>query len=93
MEEKLSALQSNGTSFLREKVSSEDIAEIIAKWTGIPTTKLLETEKEILLHLEDELRKQVIGQEPALSAISSAIRRSKSGLAEAGKPMGSFLFL
>jgi len=67
---------------LREKVTSEDIAEIISKWTGIPATKLLETEKEKLLKLEDYLRKQVVGQEEAIIAVSNAIRRARAGLSE-----------
>ena len=90
---KIKKLHESGKWFLREKVSSEDIAEIISKWTGIPVTKLLETEKEKLLKLEEHLKKQVVGQEDAIVAVSNAIRRARSGLWEAGKPLGSFLFL
>ncbi len=92
-EEKLKDLHKNGQSFLRDRVEAEDIAEIIAKWTGIPATKLLETEKEKLLKMEDYMRKRVIGQEKAVEAVSNAIRRAKAGLNEEWKPLGSFLFL
>ncbi|MCD5385106.1 AAA family ATPase [Candidatus Gracilibacteria bacterium] len=91
--EKLVELHKNGKSFLRDKVTEEDIAEIISKWTGIPATKLLETEKEKLLHLEDYMKKKVVGQDSAIIAVSNAIRRARAGLNEAGKPLGSFLFL
>ncbi len=91
--EKLSLLHKNGKAFLKEKVSAEDIAEVISKWTGIPATKLLETEKEKLLHLEEYLKKQVVGQDDAIKAVSNAIRRARAGLAEEGKPLWSFLFL
>jgi len=92
-EEKLKSLHKNGQSFLRDRVEAEDIAEIIAKWTGIPATKLLETEKEKLLKMEDYMRKRVIGQQKAVEAVSNAIRRAKAGLNEEWKPLGSFLFL
>jgi ATP-dependent Clp protease ATP-binding subunit ClpB len=78
----LKLLHKNGQSFLRDRVEAEDIAEIIAKWTGIPATKLLETEKEKLLKMEDYMRKRVIGQEKAVKAVSNAIRRAKAGLNE-----------
>ena len=90
---KLSDLHKNGQSFLRDKVTEEDIAEIIAKWTGIPATKLLETEKEKLLHLEDYLKKNVVWQDKAIIAVSNAIRRARAWLNEEWKPLGSFLFL
>jgi ATP-dependent Clp protease ATP-binding subunit ClpB len=77
-EEKLKELHKNGQSFLRDRVDAEDIAEIISKWTGIPATKLLETEKEKLLKMEDFMRKRVIGQEKAVKAVSNAIRRAKA---------------
>lgn len=93
LEEKLSSLQASGKTFLREKVTSEDIAEIVSKWTGIPVTKLLQSEKEKLLHLEDELRKNVVGQERAISSVSHAIRRARAGLVSGEKPLASFLFL
>lgn len=78
---------------LREKVTEDDIARIVARWTGIPSTKLLSTESERLAHLEDELKKRVVGQDQALEKLSSAIRRSRVGLSEEGRPIGSFLFL
>jgi ATP-dependent Clp protease ATP-binding subunit ClpB len=86
-EEKLKELHKNGQSFLRDRVEAEDIAEIISKWTGIPATKLLETEKEKLLKMEDFMRKRVIGQEKAIETVSNAIRRAKAGLNEEGKPL------
>lgn len=89
----LQDLQENGKSFLRERVTQEDIAEVISKWTGIPAQKLLESEREKLLHLEASLRKYVVWQEEALSTIAHAIRRSRAGLADISKPLGSFLFL
>jgi len=89
----LEILHSNWKSFLKDKVSEEDIAEIISKWTGIPVTKLLETEKEKLLKLEDYLTKRVVWQETAIKSVSNAIRRARSGLNEEGKPLWSFLFL
>lgn len=90
---KITELHASWKWFLREKVNSEDIAEIISKWTGIPATKLLETEKEKLLKLEEYLKKQVVGQEDAIVAVSNAIRRARAGLGEPWKPLGSFLFL
>ncbi len=78
---------------MREKVTSEDVAIVISKATGIPTTKLLETEKETLINLENDLKERVVGQDAALEAISHAVRRSRAGLSEPGKPLGSFLFL
>jgi len=92
-EKKLEELHSHGQNFLREKVTAEDIAEIISKWTWIPASKLLETEKEKLLHLEDILKKRVVGQDKAVSAVANAIRRARAGLNEENKPLGSFLFL
>lgn len=78
---------------LQEEVTSEDIAQIISKWTGIPVTKMLEGEKEKLLHLEDKLRERVKGQDEAITAVADAIRRSRAGLQDERKPIGSFLFL
>ena len=78
---------------LQEEVTSEDIAAIISKWTGIPVTKMLEGEKEKLLHLEDKLRERVKGQDEAITAVADAIRRSRAGLQDERKPIGSFLFL
>jgi len=92
-ENKLKTLHETWKSFLRDRVEAEDIAEIISKWTWIPATKLLETEKEKLLKLEDYMRKKVIGQEDAVKAVSNAIRRAKAWLNEEWKPLWSFLFL
>ena len=81
------------TMLLKEEVSSEDIADIVSKWTGIPVSKMLQEEKEKLLNLENELHKRVVGQDEAISAVSDAIRRNRAGLQDARKPIGSFLFL
>ncbi|HEX9253618.1 MAG TPA: AAA family ATPase, partial [Ignavibacteriaceae bacterium] len=78
---------------LKEEVDAEDIAEIVSKWTGIPVNKMLESEKSKLLRLEDELHQRVIGQDEAVSAVSNAIRRSRSGLQDSNRPIGSFIFL
>ncbi len=78
---------------LKEEVDAEDIAEVVAKWTGIPVSKMLESERSKLLKLEDELHKRVIGQDEAVSAVSNAIRRSRSGLQDVNRPIGSFIFL
>lgn len=88
-------LQENqsGTSLIKEEVTREDIAEVVAKWTGIPVIKMLQGEREKLLHIEKELHKRVIGQEEAIEAISDAVRRSRAGLQDAKKPLGTFLFL
>jgi ATP-dependent Clp protease ATP-binding subunit ClpB len=83
----------DGNRMLKEEVDAEDIAESIAKATGIPVTKMLQGEKEKLLHLEDELHKRVIGQDEAIIAVSDAIRRSRAGLGDAKRPIGSFIFL
>lgn len=80
-------------TLLREYVEPEDIAEVVAKWTGIPVKRMLESEKEKLLRMEDALHKRIIGQEPAISAVSDAIRRSRAGLQDAKRPVGSFMFL
>ncbi len=82
-----------GTRMLKEEVDAEDIASIVSKWTGIPVTKMLQSEKEKLLHLEDDLHKRVVGQEEAITAVSDAIRRSRAGLQDPRKPIGSFIFL
>lgn len=80
-------------SYLKEEVTDEDIAAIISKWTGIPVSKMLESEMQKLLRLEEELRKRVVGQEDALRAVSNAIRRSRAGLGDEKRPIGSFMFL
>ena len=81
------------TALIKEEVTSEDIAEVVAKWTGIPVTKMLQSDREKLLHLEQELHKRVVGQEEAIIAVSDAVRRSRAGLQDQRKPIGSFLFL
>ena len=87
-------LRSNdGTRLSKEEVDEEDIAEVIARWTGIPVSKLLEGEKQKLLHLDDELHKRVIGQGEAVTAVAEAVLRSRSGLADPNRPIGSFIFL
>ncbi len=92
-ETKLSQRQTSTTSMLREEVIESDIAEIIAKWTGIPLNKLVESEKDKLLHLEDELHERVVGQEEAVTAVADAIQRSRAGLADPNRPTASFIFL
>jgi len=81
------------TSLIKEEVTYEDIAEVVAKWTGIPVTKMLQSDREKLLKLEDELHKRVVGQEEAIEAVSDAVRRSRAGLQNPQKPIGTFLFL
>ncbi|NDI99709.1 ATP-dependent chaperone ClpB [Flavobacterium sp. LaA7.5] len=98
-QEKLDAMQQQlqenqtGQSLIKEEVTAEDIAEVVAKWTGIPVTKMLQSEREKLLNLEDELHRRVVGQEEAIQAVSDAVRRSRAGLQDQKKPIGSFLFL
>ena len=98
-QEKLDNLQNQleeshkGQSLIKEEVTHEDIAEVVAKWTGIPVTKMLQSEREKLLNLEAELHKRVVGQEEAIEAVSDAVRRSRAGLQDRRKPIGSFLFL
>ena len=89
---KLSEIQKN-QKMLKEEVDAEDIAEIVSKWTGIPVSKMLESERAKLLRLEDELHKRVIGQDEAVSAVANAIRRSRTGLQDENRPIGSFIFL
>ncbi len=78
---------------IKEEIDSDDIAEIVSKWTGIPVTRMMESEKKKLLHLEDELHKRVIGQDEAIQAISDAVRRSRAGLQDPKRPIGSFIFM
>ncbi len=87
------AEQQHSGTLIKEEVTNEDIAEVVAKWTGIPVTKMLQSEREKLLHLEQVLHKRVVGQEEAINAVSDAIRRSRAGLQDAKRPIGSFLFL
>lgn len=82
-----------GKSLLKEEVDSEDIAEVVAKWTGIPVTRMLQSDREKLLHLEEELSKRVAGQEEAIQALSDAVRRSRAGLQDPKRPIGSFIFM
>jgi ATP-dependent Clp protease ATP-binding subunit ClpB len=91
--EKELAENENETTLIKEEVTNEDIAEVVAKWTGIPVTKMLQSDRDKLLKLEEELHKRVVGQEEAIVAVSDAIRRSRAGLQDQKKPIGSFLFL
>ena len=93
VETELSHTQGTGKSLLREEVTEADIAEIISKWTGIPLNKLVESEKEKLLHLEDELHQRVVGQQEAVTAVADAIQRSRAGLSDPNRPIASFVFL
>ncbi|SDE43626.1 ATP-dependent chaperone ClpB [Riemerella columbipharyngis] len=86
-------MQNNQNELIKEEVTAENISEVISKWTGIPVTKLLQSEREKLLNLEDELHKRVVGQEEAIQAVADAIRRNRAGLNDEKKPIGSFLFL
>lgn len=90
-EEKLETNKQN--KLVKEFVDAEDIAEVVSKWTGVPAQKMVQSEREKLLHLEDELHQRVIGQDEAITAVSDAIRRSRAGLSDEGKPIGSFMFL
>jgi ATP-dependent Clp protease ATP-binding subunit ClpB len=89
----LTQTQTSGFSMLREEVTEDDIAEIIAKWTGIPVSKLVQSEMDKLLNLEDELHQRVIGQDEAVTAVADAIQRSRAGLADPNRPIASFIFL
>ncbi len=92
LENKLGELQ-HEKALIKEEVDAEDIAEVVARWTGIPVSRMLQSEREKLLHLEDELHKRVVGQGEAIAALSDAVRRSRAGLQDARKPIGSFIFL
>jgi ATP-dependent Clp protease ATP-binding subunit ClpB len=89
----LDELQSGGNRMLKEEVDAEDIAEVVSKWTGVPVSKLMEGEMAKLVHLEELLHQRVIGQDEAVSAVASAIRRSRAGLSDPNRPIGSFMFL
>lgn len=91
-QQKLHALQGD-SALIKEEVDTEDIADVVSRWTGIPVSKMLQSEKDKLLHLEEELHKRVIGQEEAIGAVSDAVRRSRAGLQDPRRPIGSFLFL
>ncbi len=86
-------MQNHQNELIKEEVTAENISEVVGKWTGIPVTKLLQSEREKLLHLEEELHKRVVGQEEAIQSIANAIRRNRAGLSDEKKPIGSFLFL
>ena len=83
----------NGNSLVREEVTADDIAEVVSRWTGIPVTRMMQSEREKLLHLEEELHKRVIGQDEAITAVSDAVRRSRAGLQDPKRPIASFIFL
>ncbi len=92
LQEELRAATTSG-QMIREEVSAQDIADVVSRWTGIPVTRMLASEREKLLHLEDELHRRVVGQHEAISVISDAVRRSRAGLSDARRPIGSFIFL
>ena len=83
----------NGEALVKEEVTADDIAEVVSRWTGIPVNRMLESEREKLLHLEDELHKRVVGQEHAISVVADAVRRSRTGLQDPKRPIGSFIFM
>jgi ATP-dependent Clp protease ATP-binding subunit ClpB len=92
-EAKLAELHRDGGSMLTEEVTDQDVAEVVAKWTGIPVSRLMEGEVEKLIHMEERLHERVIGQDEAIEAVSNALRRSRAGLSDPNRPIGSFLFL
>lgn len=92
VQEKLKTMQ-GASAMIKEEVDSEDIADVVSRWTGIPVSKMMQSEKEKLLHLEEELHKRVVGQEEAIQAVSDAVRRSRAGLSDPRRPIGSFIFL
>ncbi len=91
--QKLQEYEKDGKRLVREEITAEDIAEIVSRWTGIPVNRMLQSDRDKLLHIEQELHKRVVGQEKAVSAVSAAIRRSRTGLSDEHRPVGSFLFL
>ncbi len=93
IETNLSAAKEGGSQLVKEEVDSEDIADVVSQWTGIPVSRMLQSEREKLLHLEDELHKRVVGQQEAIESISDAVRRSRAGLQDQKRPIGSFIFL
>ena len=92
IQEQLKSTQ-NGNAMIREEVTADDIAEVVSRWTGIPVTRMMQSEREKLLHLEEELHKRVIGQDEAIQAVSDAVRRSRAGLQDPKRPIASFIFL
>ncbi len=93
LEKQLASESKNGQALIKEEVDAEDIAGVVSRWTGIPVTRMLQSEREKLLYMETELHKRVVGQEEAIAAISDAVRRSRAGLQDKRKPIGSFIFL
>ena len=91
LQAKLHELQ-GGKAMIKEEVDSDDIAEVVSRWTGIPESKMMQSEKDKLLHLEDELHKRVVGQDEAIKAVADAVRRSRAGLQDPKRPIGSFIF-
>ncbi|MDD4891620.1 MAG: ATP-dependent chaperone ClpB [Phycisphaerae bacterium] len=92
-EKELTALQKDGQALVREEVTPEEIAEVVAKWTGVPVSRLMEGEREKLVHMEERLSQRVVGQDDAVRAVSDAVRRARAGLGDPNRPIGSFLFL
>jgi ATP-dependent Clp protease ATP-binding subunit ClpB len=92
-QQRIEALRAEGESLLEEEVTEQEIAEVVARWTGIPVSRLVESETAKLIRLEDELHRRVVGQDEALEAVANAVRRSRSGIADPDRPLGSFLFL
>src|SRR5258706_6434366 len=82
-----------GGALLREEVTDEDIAEIVSKWTGVPVTRMMESEVQKLIRMEDNLKQRVVGQEEAVHAVANAVRRSRAGLKDPNRPVGSFIFM
>ena len=93
LQEQLRLTSAGGDAMIKEEVDSQDIAEVVSRWTGIPVQRMLASEREKLLHMEDELHKRVVGQQHAIEVISDAVRRSRAGLNDSRKPIGSFIFL
>jgi len=93
LERKLAAIEENGHSSVGETVTADNIAEVVSRWTGVPVDRMLEGEKEKLLHMEETLRKRVVGQAQAVRAVSTAVRRARAGLQDTNRPIGSFMFL
>ena len=91
--QEIQANSEKGSMLIKEEITSEDIADVVSRWTGIPVNRMLESERAKLLHMEDELHKRVIGQQDAIAAISNAVRRSRAGLQDARRPIGSFIFM
>ena len=91
--EKIEEKQASGDLIMKEEIDAEDIADIVSRWTGIPVSKMLQSERQKLLGIEDELHKRVIGQDEAVSAVSEAVKRSRAGMGDEKKPIGSFIFL